>query len=50
MKRMAWISQENDLDNNMGDEEWELILHAQKELGLTDEERKKSDSGLPSGK
>ena len=50
MIKMAWISQENDLDNNIGDNEWELILHAQKELGLTDGERKNSDSGLPSGK
>ena len=33
----------------MGDIEWELILHAQKELGLTDEERKNLDSGLTTG-
>ena len=49
MKKMAWISQENDLENNIGDKEWELILHAQKELGLTDDERTNSHSGLPSG-
>jgi hypothetical protein len=49
MKKMAWVSQENDLENNIGDKEWELILHAQKELGLTEEERTNSHSGLPSG-
>jgi hypothetical protein len=47
MQRMAWVSQEDDLDNNMSDKEWSLVLRAQKELGLTDEERKNSYIGLP---
>jgi hypothetical protein len=49
MKKMAWISRENDLENNMSDEEWALILHAQEELQLSDEERLNADKGLPTG-
>jgi hypothetical protein len=48
MQRMAWVSQEDDLENNMSDKEWSLVLRAQRELGLTDEERKNSSTGLPS--
>ena len=48
MKKMAWVSQEDDLENNMSDKEWKLILRAQRELGLTDDERKNSSKSLPS--
>jgi hypothetical protein len=47
MQRMAWVSQEDDLENNMSDKEWELILRAQRELGLTAEERNSSYQSLP---
>jgi len=47
MQRMAWVSQEDDLNNNMSDKEWKLVLRAQRELGLTDEERKNSYQSLP---
>jgi hypothetical protein len=50
MQRMAWISREDDLENNMSDKEWSMILRAQKELDLTAEERKNSPKNLPSGK
>jgi hypothetical protein len=47
MQRMGWVSQEDDLNNNMSDKEWELVIRAQRELGLTDEERKNSYQNLP---
>jgi len=47
MQRMGWVSQEDDLENNMSDKEWSLVLRAQKALGLTDEERKNSYQNLP---
>jgi hypothetical protein len=47
MIRMAFVSHENDLENNMSDKEWELVLRAQRELGLTDDERNNSWKGLP---
>ena len=47
MKRMAWVSQEDDLENNMSDKEWKLVLRAQRELGLTDDERKSCHKSLP---
>lgn len=47
MKRMAWVSQEDDLENDMSDTEWKLILRVQEELGLTDDERKSSHHKLP---
>jgi hypothetical protein len=50
MRRMAWISQENDLENNMSDKEFQLVLRAQRELGLTDNERINSSDGLRTGK
>ena len=40
MQLMGWISQEDDKWNNMSDKEWYLIMRAQKELRLTDDERK----------
>ena len=42
MQLMAWVSQEDDLENNMSDKEWKLVLRAQRELGLTDDERNNS--------
>ena len=48
MMRMAWTSQEGDPENNMSDKEWSLILRAQSELGLSDDERKNSYQDLPS--
>lgn len=50
MQRMAHVSQEDDIENNMSDKEWSLILRAQKELGLSDVERKSSMRDLPSYK
>jgi len=47
MQRMGWVSQEDDLENNMSDKEWALVLRAQEALGLTDEERKNSYQNLP---
>jgi hypothetical protein len=47
MKNMGWVSQEDDLENNMSDKEWSLILRAQKELGLSDEDRENSSQKLP---
>ena len=47
MQRMGCVSQEDDLENNMSDKEWALVLRAQKALGLTDEERKNSYQNLP---
>ncbi len=47
MQRMGWVSQEDDLENNMSDKEWALVLRAQKELELTDDERKNSYQSLP---
>ena len=47
MLRMAWTSQEGDPENNMSDKEWSLILRAQSELGLSDDERKNSYQDLP---
>jgi hypothetical protein len=44
---MAWVSQEDDLNNNLSDKEWALIQRAQRELGLTDDERKNSYQNLP---
>ena len=34
MKKMAWVSQENDEGNNMSDKEWELIRKTSDELGV----------------
>ena len=50
MHQMAWISEEDNSGNNNSVGEWALILRVQKELGLTDEERKISFKNLPSGK
>lgn len=50
MQRMAHVSQEDDLENNISDKEWSLILRAQNELGLSDDERLTSQRGLPSYK
>ena len=51
MQRMAWVSNEggykDDLEQNISEEEWALILRAQNELGLTDDERKNSYQSLP---
>ncbi len=47
MQRMGWVSQEDDLENNMSDKEWALILKAQEALGLTSEERNNSYQNLP---
>lgn len=47
MQRMGWVSQEDDLENNISDKEWTLILRAQKELELSDEDRKNSFQKLP---
>ena len=47
MQRMGWVSQEDDLNNNMSDKEWALVLRAQRELGLTDDERNNSFQSLP---
>ena len=46
MLLMAWVSKEDDLENNMSDKEWRLIKLVQRELGLTNEERKVSYKGL----
>jgi hypothetical protein len=48
MKKMGWVSQEDDLENEMSDKEWKLVLRAQRALGLTDDERKNSSKSLPS--
>jgi len=48
MKKMGWVSQEDDLENDMSDKEWKLVLRAQRALGLTDDERKNSSKSLPS--
>lgn len=47
MQRMGWVSQEDDLENNMSDKEWALVLRAQKELGLTNDEIKNAYQLLP---
>jgi hypothetical protein len=47
MQLMGWVSQEEDIWNNMSDKEWKLVLRAQRELGLTDDERKSSYKSLP---
>lgn len=47
MLRMAFVSQEDDLENNMSDKEWSLVLRAQRELGLTNDERSNSYQSLP---
>lgn len=47
MQRMGWMSQEDELENNMSDKEWALVLSAQKELGLTNDERKNAYQLLP---
>ena len=51
MKRMGWISNEggykDDIEQNISEKEWALILRAQRELGLTDDERKNSSNSLP---
>ena len=46
MQRMGWVSQEDDVENNMSDKEWALVLRAQKILSLTREERGNSYDGL----
>lgn len=46
MQRMAHVSQEDDLENNISDKEWSLILRAQNELGLSDDERLTSQRGF----
>lgn len=46
MRNMAWISEEINSENNMSTIEFELVLRAQRELGLTDEERINSSNGL----
>jgi hypothetical protein len=50
MIRMAQISRENDLTNNISDKEWQLILGVSKSLGLTDEERNNSYQNLIDGR
>ena len=50
MKRMAWVSQETDLENNMSDEEWELILSAQRKLKISDEDRNNAHHGIVKNK
>lgn len=51
MQRMAWVSNEggykDDLEQNISEKEWNLILRAQEALGLTAEERKNSYQNLP---
>jgi len=47
MKRMAWVSQEDDLENNMSDKEWSLIKRAQRELGVSDDDFNGAAKGLP---
>ena len=49
MQLMGWVSQEEDKWNNMSDKEWKLVLRAQRELGLTDDERDSSYKSLPRG-
>ena len=44
---MGSISQEEDIWNNMSEKEWKLVLRAQRELGLTDDERRSSYKSLP---
>ena len=48
MHRMGWTAREDDPNNKLSDIEFNLILKVQKELGLTDEERKGSFEKLPS--
>ena len=54
MYRMAWVSNEggykDDLEQNVSEKEWALILRAQEALGLTADERENSYQNLPSGK
>jgi hypothetical protein len=50
MMRMGGISEEDNPDNNLGSKEWNLVLRAQKELGLSDHERKSLQKGLPNDK
>ena len=51
MQRMGWVSNEggykDDAEQNISEKEWELILRAQRELGLTSDERKNSYQSLP---
>ena len=47
MQRMAWVSQEDDLENNMSDKEWSMVLRVQNALGLSDDDRKNSYQNLP---
>ena len=47
MKRMAWVSEEDDPENKISDKEWDLVLRAQKELGLTKDERDTCHKSLP---
>jgi len=51
MQRMGWVSNEggykDDLEQNISEKEWNLILRAQRELGLTKDERKNSYKSLP---
>ena len=47
MQNMGWVSQEDDLENNMSDKEWAMVLRVQKALGLTNDERKNSNQNLP---
>lgn len=50
MTRMAGTSLEDREDMYMSDDEWALILRAQQELKLSDEDRKNSTEGLPNAK
>ena len=47
MQLMGWVIGEEDIWNNMSDKEWKLVIRAQRELGLTDDERKSSYKSLP---
>lgn len=47
MMRMSWVSEDGDPENNCSDNEWGLIMRAQRELGLSDEERSGSYNSLP---
>ena len=47
MIRMAQISREDELTNNISDKEWRLIMDVAKLLGLSDDERNNSYQSLP---
>ena len=52
MYRMAWVSNEggfgDDLEQNVSEKEWNLILRVNEALGLTIEELQNSYKNLPS--